>query len=224
MKWLRSLFLMILIFSVATLASASPVFQIGDSNSEITTLQQRLQSLGYEVDGVDGTYGTKTEQAVRAFQRDRGLEVDGVIGSQTYRALMSRDMPVSRSGLTFSRSANKNVIETAMDYRGVPYLFGGTTPRAFDCSGFTRYIFGLHGIYLPRMADEQFGVGQPVSYNRLEPGDLVFFTTYTSGVSHTGIYVGNGRFISATSSRGVAVDSLSSSYWGSRYMGARRVM
>lgn len=214
---------MILIFSFASLASAAPVYRQGDSGSDVTKLQQQLQSLGYEVGTVDGSYGLQTEKAVKQFQRDRGLEVDGMIGSTTYRALMGRDLPVSRSGYA-NRGANQNIIQTAMDFRGVPYLFGGTTPRAFDCSGFTRYVFGLYGVYLPRLADEQYGVGHPVSYNRLEPGDLVFFTTYTSGVSHTGIYVGDGRFISATSSRGVAVDSLSSSYWGSRYIGARRVM
>lgn len=117
----------------------------------------------------------------------------------------------------------KSVVSTAYEYLGVPYVFGGNDTDGFDCSGFTKYVFSHNGIELPRLADEQYEVGEKVSRSELVPGDLVFFTTYEPGVSHTGIYVGNNNFISATSSGGIRVDSLDSSYWGPRYVGATRV-
>ena len=116
------------------------------------------------------------------------------------------------------------MIQTSFQYIGVPYWFGGNTPRGFDCSGFTRYVFANIGINLPRMADGQYAIGRPVSTERLQSGDLVFFETYEPGPSHVGIYIGNGQFISATSSRGVAVADMFGHYWGERYLGARRVL
>lgn len=115
------------------------------------------------------------------------------------------------------------LVDSAYQYIGVPYVFGGNTPKGFDCSGFTKYVFSHNGIELPRMADEQYRMGFRVRKNELIPGDLVFFTTYEPGVSHTGIYVGDGNFISATSSGGIRVDSLKSGYWSERYIGAKRV-
>lgn len=115
------------------------------------------------------------------------------------------------------------LVNSAYQYLGIPYVFGGNTPaEGFDCSGFTKYVFSHNGINLPRLADEQYEVGQRVRRSELMPGDLVFFTTYEPGVSHTGIYVGNNNFISATSSGGIRVDSLDSGYWSPRYVGATR--
>ena len=118
----------------------------------------------------------------------------------------------------------RDLLEEAYRHIGVPYRFGGTTPKGFDCSGYVRFVFERYGVHLPRMADEQYKVGKSVSKKNLQPGDLVFFETYTSGVSHSGIYVGDNRFISATSSRGVTVAPMDDAYWGKRYIGAKRVL
>lgn len=202
-------------------AQASGTYEAGDRGEDVAAIQAQLNNLGFNAGAADGVFGNATVAAVKAFQKSRGLESDGVIGTETYRALMGRDIPASRDSSTASV---RRIVQTALRYTGVPYVFGGTSPGGFDCSGYTRYVFAQSGIYLPRMADEQFEVGRHVSYGNLRPGDLVFFTTYTSGASHSGIYIGDGRFISATSSSGVRVDSLDSSYWGPRYIGARRVM
>lgn len=217
----RILLICLLVFCAGTITCAAAAFQQGDQGSEITSIQMKLNALGYNAGNVDGDFGEMTAEAVRAFQRDRGLEVDGVIGTQTYRVMMGREIPVSRGD--FSTSMARRIVQSSLRYQGVPYVFGGTTPSGFDCSGFTRYVFAQAGVYLPRSADEQYEVGQAVSYGRLQPGDLVFFSTYEPGVSHVGIYLGNSQFISATSSRGIAIDRLDSGYWGSRYWGARRV-
>ena len=116
------------------------------------------------------------------------------------------------------------VTGTALALRGSRYRDGGTDPSGFDCSGFVWYVFGQHGIALPRTVSEQYRAGIGVSPDRLEPGDLVFFTTVAPGASHVGIAIGGDEFIHAPSGRGeVRVERLSSSYWAPRLIGARRV-
>ncbi|MDA8334725.1 MAG: LysM peptidoglycan-binding domain-containing protein [Peptococcaceae bacterium] len=110
----------------------------------------------------------------------------------------------------------------AMKLQGVPYRWGGTTPAGFDCSGFVQYVFREAGINLPRDTWEQYTVGVPVAKDQLRRGDLVFFNT-EGPITHDGIYIGNGEFISATSSDGVAVRNINDGYWGPRYAGGRRL-
>lgn len=203
------------------LSSAEAAYRQGDQGQDIAAIQAQLNALGYNVGSADGDFGQATATAIGKFQRDRGLEADGVIGMETYRAIMGRDIAVSRDG---SSALVRRIVQSSLRYQGVPYVFGGTSPNGFDCSGFTRYVFAQAGVNLPRAADDQYEVGQYVSYSRLQSGDLVYFTTYEPGASHVGIYLGNGQFISATSSRGIAIARMDSGYWGDRYLGARRVL
>lgn len=201
------------------------------ASNAITLLQQALVQDGYNVD-VDGVFGVGTENAVRDFQASHGLEVDGVAGQATFYELTGKFLPSGPlrrfgnggyGGSTMVADRAQRLMGIANQYIGVPYVFGGNDPSGFDCSGFTRYVYSAIGIDLPRMADEQYNVGYDVSRSYLQPGDLVFFTTYMPGISHVGIYIGNDQFINA-SSDGVSVDSLDSHYWSSRYVGAKRVM
>lgn len=134
----------------------------------------------------------------------------------------STGTPVSPGAL--SGASAQAIIATAKQYIGVPYVWGGSSPSGFDCSGFVQYVFGKHGISLPRTSREQYNVGTWVSKANLRPGDLVFYNTSGSGVSHLGIYIGNGQFIHASTSKGVMISEMSNSYWSARYYGARRVL
>ncbi|MDR1043685.1 MAG: C40 family peptidase [Candidatus Adiutrix sp.] len=114
---------------------------------------------------------------------------------------------------------------TARKYIGVPYELGGQSPKGFDCSGLTAYVYQRHGVRLPRTSAKQAKVGRAVKKSRLRPGDLVFFSTAKKGrVSHVGIYVGDGKFIHAPGSgKKVTTASLNSAYYQKTYHSARRV-
>lgn len=123
------------------------------------------------------------------------------------------------------RSAmGQRVLQVAQRYLGRPYRYGGSSSRGFDCSGFALHVYQRVGIKLPHSSGAQARVGKPVPRHQLQPGDLVFFRTRGSRISHVGIYIGNGKFIHASSARGrVRIDSLNEGYYKRRYAGARRV-
>ncbi|MBO9606878.1 MAG: C40 family peptidase [Paenibacillaceae bacterium] len=121
-----------------------------------------------------------------------------------------------------------SVLSTAAKYLGTPYKFGAASgqTRNFDCSSFTQYVFKKYGVSLPRTSKAQSGKGTFVSRSNLKKGDLVFFSTPSSKgkIAHVGIYAGNGKFIHTYGKPGVMYSSLSSSWWSSHYITARRVL
>lgn len=126
--------------------------------------------------------------------------------------------------ITVDAASQSQLIATASKYKGIKYVYGGTTTSGFDCSGYTQYVFKQLGISIPRTSGGQYSQGTPVAKANLQVGDLVFFNTSGSGVSHVGIYVGSQKFIHASTSKGVVVTSINDPYyWGKRYIGARRV-
>lgn len=207
------------LLGTCSLASAE-VLEMGDFGEDITSIQTRLVALGFKLDA-DGEFGPATQQAIKRFQMIKGLEADGKVGPATYKLLMGQAMPqISRGGSMQAR----RVISIALKYLGVPYVFGGTSPYGFDCSGYIQYVFNQIGISLPRTADVQYEVGKAVPINKLQPGDLVFFETYEPGPSHVGIYLKNGDFVHASSNTGITVTSLYSSYYAPRFLGAKRII
>lgn len=145
----------------------------------------------------------------------------GVIGyvSSDYVKVSSGSL-ASREG---SRGAG-DVVKFSEKYLGVPYVSGGSSPSGFDCSGFTSYVYRNFGISLPRTAAGQASCGIEVSKANIQAGDLLFFNTY-GGISHVGIAVNSDTFIHATVPGDVVKYSkLSSSYYKSRFVTARRVL
>ena len=133
--------------------------------------------------------------------------------------------------LTESSSSNSDIAATAKQYLGTGYVYGGASPRGFDCSGFTMYVYSQHGHSLPHSATSQWqsGLGPRVySISELQPGDLVFFNDPSRNAgkacSHAGIYTGDGQFIHSSSrSGGVIVSSLTSGYYNTYFVGGIQV-
>ena len=240
----------LLFLPLANTASAASVLMSGAHGHEVIELQQQLRRTGYRITSVDGIFGRETKRAVLEFQRDQHMKITGSVDRATWRALRkapdsahsssitadaeqsqkyplpsSRQSSVPESQPFLAQTKVNALLTTAKKYIGVPYQFGGTTPKAFDCSGYLQYVFAENGMKIPRTADEQYKLGRrTVSAAQLVPGDLVFFTTYEPGASHCGIYLGGGKFIHASSSRGIRIDELSNAYWQPRYYGGKHIV
>ena len=120
-------------------------------------------------------------------------------------------------------AGTSSVVAKAKQYIGSRYVYGGSTPSGFDCSGFTSYVYKQFGVALNRTAAGQFGNGVAVSKSQLQSGDLVMFGR--AGINHVGIYIGGGQMVHAANpSRGVTIDTINSGYYANNYVGARRVM
>jgi cell wall-associated NlpC family hydrolase len=116
------------------------------------------------------------------------------------------------------------IVSAANKVMGTKYVYGGTTTKGFDCSGFVGYVYKKVGKKLPRTSASMYKTGKSISKKNLKVGDLVFFNTSGKGVSHAGIYIGKGKFAHSSSSKGVTVSKINDPYyWGSKYVGAKRV-
>ena len=194
--------------------------QVQQSNWRLKVAQQKLQVLGFSDERPSGRMTEATSTALKSFQKQHKLKADGELNDATYQKLTWEAF--AKEGIP--KVKGKEIVSRAAKYKGVPYVFGGTTTKGFDCSGYVQYVFKDCKAKLPRLADEQALQGIFVTQKQLRPGDLVFFTTYAAGASHVGIYAGNGQFWSASSSKGVMLSSLKDDYWKQRYYGARRVL
>lgn len=194
--------------------------QVQQSNWRLKVAQQKLQVLGFSDERPSGRMTEATSSALKSFQKRHKLKADGELNDATYHKLTWEAF--AKEGIP--KVKGKEIVSRAAKYKGVPYVFGGTTTKGFDCSGYVQYVFKDCKAKLPRLADEQALQGIFVTQKQLRPGDLVFFTTYAAGASHVGIYAGDGQFWSASSSKGVILSSLKDDYWKQRYYGARRVL
>jgi peptidoglycan DL-endopeptidase CwlO len=181
----------------------------------------------------DGQIGPQTRRALRRWEAANGLPADGRPDAQGLQAMGIDPAAAAPAGSGSDTGAGSDsapvqgsgvsaALAVARAQVGAPYASGGTTPAGFDCSGLTMYAFKKAGISLPRTSYAQFGVGSAIKKAAIAAGDLVFFDTNGGGASHVGIATGPNTVISATS-HGVMEHSISDSYWGSHYVGARRV-
>lgn len=131
----------------------------------------------------------------------------------------------SANALSGGTAVRSRIIAEAKKHLGTPYVWGGSKPGGFDCSGFVQYVLKQNGISVPRTTEQQAAVGTAIQKSQLLPGDLVFLqNTYREGISHVGIYIGNNQMIHASSSKGVVISNLSTSYYVKHYHSARRLL
>jgi cell wall-associated NlpC family hydrolase len=140
----------------------------------------------------------------------------------TVKATAAKKPAAKATTASFNTDYRSKAISVAKSNQGVKYLWGGNTPKGFDCSGLVSYSFAQSGKTTPRTAAEMYAKGTKVT--SLSPGDLLFYATAGgSRVTHVAIYLGNGQMIHATTSKGVTIDNMSNSYWKARYVGAKRI-
>lgn len=206
-------------FAVCVLSAGLPAIasanQTGDlgAPSAVNTTAAVSTDTAPPTDGADvAMWNASPEKTEGTAPSHQAVRVEGIVHVQKFAS------GIAARGAAMASNLTRN----AMRFLGVPYVFGGTTTGGFDCSGYVQHVFAMMGVHLPRTADAQFDAAHRIK-GRPIPGDLVFFQTYTSGVSHVGISLGGDRFVHA-SGHGVMVSSLHDSYWASRYLGARRVV
>jgi len=150
--------------------------------------------------------------------------IDGSVGWISKSSVQVTDQTLSAEQLeTMLKGGRPDIVQEAYRYLGTPYCYGGRLPYNVDCSLLVQTAYAARGIRLPRTAASQFEVGRSVGLSEMLPGDRLYFVSRSGRINHTGIYIGSGRFIHASSRRGcVGVDSLyTRSYW-TRFLGARR--
>ncbi|MDI6726304.1 MAG: NlpC/P60 family protein [Smithellaceae bacterium] len=165
-----------------------------------------------------GNFTTRNQAEISAL----ALRADGVISD--FYLVTPEEQPASRTedrGINYLRA---EIVKSARNYIGIPYLWGGNAADSgFDCSGLTMAVYRLNGVRLPRSSQEQYERGAPIDQGKLTQGDLVFFATEkVRSVSHVGIYMGEGQFIHAPGQgKHIRFDSLDHKYYKSRYLGGR---
>ena len=210
----------------------------GDRGTDVRALQARLMELGYYNYGeITGYFGPITEHALMEFQAQCGLVVDAKAGKNTRALLYAEDAPAwdgvdrvageSGSSATASSSVDR-MLDFAMAQLGKKYVYSTEGPSTFDCSGLVYYVLKYMGVSTARYSASGFSAVDSwvnISSQRyLMPGDLIFFRSDSSSrISHTGIYIGDGKFIHASASGGCVMISSMTDYYNRNFVLARRV-
>ncbi|MCR4436892.1 MAG: SH3 domain-containing C40 family peptidase [Clostridiales bacterium] len=173
-------------------------------------------------------YKVQTSGKTIGWVRNDLIRIDGANAPENSAAPSTpKPIPLEKPKEVVPRG--QQVVNYARKFLGVRYVWGGTSPRGFDCSGFVQYVYRQFGVRLNRVAADQATQGIKVSRNNLKPGDMVFFDTDggRNNISHVGIYVGGGKFIEASSgysTHKVIITDMSSGYYSRKFITARRVL
>jgi cell wall-associated NlpC family hydrolase len=220
----KPLLLSILLFSV----SNANLFTITDRNGNV------VQAKMLEHKENECLNQKETEYSLQAIYDELHREENLARRAQAARIRAKRiahEMAAAKqAGKEYHMSAidRKKLLEDAKFFKGGKYVWGGTSPKGFDCSGYVQYLYKKHNINLPRTAWAQSKKGEPVDLHNLQKGDLLFFLTDKKRgipVTHVGIYIGNGKFIHAASrKKGIIISPIDHGYYAKKFVSARRVV
>jgi peptidoglycan hydrolase-like protein with peptidoglycan-binding domain len=209
-----------------------------DRGDDVTNMQEKLKTLGYySYSKITGYYGSITLSAVRDFQKANGLVADGVAGRNTRKLLYSGSVaqnPVDSGDNTVvntpqSGSKADSLIDFAKTLLGKPYVLSSEGPNSFDCSGFIYYVMKNSGLSVSRYSAAVYSMQESwekvTRISDLEKGDMMFFrSSYSPSITHTGMYIGDGKLIHASSSKRAITISNVSGYFTDNFSHARRVL
>ncbi len=198
--------------------------KIGDSGDKVVEIQTKLKNLEIFKTEINSTYDQTTADAILEFQKANTLPQTGIVDSATLIKLnTASNNKIADRASASRRLVNAKAVDYAKKYLGAPYKWGASSGKAFDCSGYVLYIMKKFNVNLERTASSQFATGTKVDKDDLQAGDLVFFSTYKKGPSHVGMYIGDNKFIHASSGVDhVTITDLDTNYYKKRYLGARR--
>jgi peptidoglycan DL-endopeptidase CwlO len=202
---------------------------VAERASQRRSIQGQLQERQRMLTSIKGQIAeleaAEARRQARLEAQARARIVAASVGRQSQTEVLSAPVEALSSSSTPASTPPPaarygGVVGVAMQFLGVPYVWGGASPSGFDCSGLIMYAYAQIGVSLPHHAASQYGMGSPVSRDALEPGDLVFF----NGLGHAGIYIGGGQFIHAPHTGDVVkISSLGESWYASTWVGARRL-
>ncbi|WP_442593618.1 NlpC/P60 family protein [Neobacillus sp. D3-1R] len=195
-------------------------------SSDMIYINQSLTLLAPHTHTTTTNYVVKSGDTLWLISKNAGMTVDalktlnGLTSDMIYvgQVLKIESTSTNTTATTASVSKVDALVTEAKKYIGTPYVWGGSTPSGFDCSGYLNYVYTKVGVSIPRTVATIWNATTPVSSPKI--GDIVFFDT-TGGPSHAGIYLGDNKFIHASTSQGVTISDLNNTYWKPRYLGAK---
>jgi len=215
---MKTLILYLLLFSSLSFASERNIFIIKNKDGEVLKGKRITHNDTYD------KFLAEQARLLKEIERKKLLSEQNKILGQLDNLADKRNS-LAQSAMDYNK---ENILLNAKKYLGGKYVWGGTQPKGFDCSGYTQYIYKKEGVSIPRTAYEQSKVGKEVSRFNLKKGDLLFFLTDKSRgipVTHVGMYIGEGKFIHAASKRkGIIITSLEESRYSSIFVKATRII
>jgi len=215
---MKTLILYLLLFNSLALASNKNIFIIKNKDGTVLKGKKITHNDYYD------KFIAEQERLLKEIENKKLLSEQNKILGQLGNIENKRNN-LAQSALEYNK---ENLLLNAKKHLGGKYVWGGTEPKGFDCSGYTQYIYKKEGVDIPRTAYEQSKVGKEVSRYNLKKGDLLFFLTDKSRgipVTHVGMYIGDGNFIHAASRRqGIIISSLEKSRYGSIFVKATRII
>jgi cell wall-associated NlpC family hydrolase len=218
----------VIISLISTTLFATGLFQISDKHGNIVVKQKILHTNNACINQKASEYSLQA--LYDELHKEERMARLAAIAKQRAMAIKQAQAKAKAQHIEYKLSKKEAdaLIEYAKYFKGGKYVWGGTTPKGFDCSGYVQYLYKKHGINIPRTALAQSKVGKDVSIDELKKGDLLFFLTDKKRgipITHVGVYLGNGEFIHAASKKkGIIISPITHGYYAKKFVKAKRIL